>query len=153
MSVDEALFTTQNSDGTLSGMIATFHVNERPLQGVAGLLDWRFQGAISSFLRSGALTGQEGECAYIPIHRGQRLFHLLLLGSGSSKNPGVRQRPSARALQVLKDNLERLKIKDLGLSLADFGASVVKRENTENTIELPPELKELLKGISIQVIA
>lgn len=141
LSVDEALFAPDH----LSGMVATYHVNERPLQGVVGLLDWRFQGAISNFLKSGALTGQEGECAYLPIRRGERLFHILLLGSGSSKKPGARTRPSSRVLKVLRENLENLKIRELGLSLSDFGG-----ESGNETIA---ELKELTKNISLRVIA
>jgi Cytosol aminopeptidase family, N-terminal domain len=138
--MDEALFMEPSE---IKGMVVTFHVNERPLQGAVGKLDWRFQGAISHFLRTGALTGQEGECAYLPIKKGERVFHLLLVGSGSSKKPGQRAKPTARVMKVLRENLEGLKIKGLGLSAGDFGIDVSDSAG---------EFKDLVKAGAIQVI-
>lgn len=105
----------------LAGMIATFHENERPLQGLAGLLDWRFHGAVSSFLRAGVLRGQPGECAYVPLPRGDGTFHLILVGAGCSRQPGERQKLDASYLQTLRSNLRKLKLQRLGISRGDFG--------------------------------
>jgi hypothetical protein len=35
--------------------------DERPLRGLAGLVDWRLAGGLSRFLRSGLVTGQMGD--------------------------------------------------------------------------------------------
>lgn len=108
-------------DQPLAAMVATFHENERPLQGLAGLLDWRFHGKVSAFLRTGVLRGRPGECAYVPLSRGDGIFHLLLIGAGSSRHPGDRQKPDATVLEALRANLKTLKLERVGISRSDFG--------------------------------
>lgn len=99
----------------------TFHQNERPLQGLAGLMDWRFHGAISRCLRSGAISGKAGECAYFPFTRNGRTYHLLLAGAGATNAPGQRHLPPDETIQALKRNLVSLKLDRLGISRHDFG--------------------------------
>ncbi len=105
----------------LDGMVATFYTNERPLQGLAGLLDWHFHGAISTYLRAGAMSGEAGECAYLPLTLAGRVFHVLLAGGGASPAPGKRQEPDAETYTALKKNILSLKIPRLGISQSDFG--------------------------------
>jgi len=40
--------------------------DERPLQGLAGLMDWRLAGGLSRLLKDGALTGGPGESLLTP---------------------------------------------------------------------------------------
>lgn len=125
---EHALFSS------LDGIVAIFHTNERPLQGLAGLLDWHFHGAISSYLRAGAMSGELGECAYLPLSlpvhapsfkdpqgKPTRTFHVLLAGGGSSPAPGKRQELDEQTYTVLKKNILSLKIPRLGISQSDFG--------------------------------
>src|SRR6478609_4308938 len=77
MEPDHALF-----DGKIQGLVLTCYENERPLQGLAGLLDWRFEGALSRGVRAGLITGKPGECTYVPVAKGGRMFHLILAGGG-----------------------------------------------------------------------
>lgn len=107
--------------GQLNGLIATCYENERPLQGVAGLLDWRFKGLISSYIRSGAISGKRGECIYIPGQTEDRLYHMILLGCGTTPKAGCREGIPDEGIEVLKKNLSTLKIDKIGLSLSDFG--------------------------------
>ena len=86
LNAEEALFGSADTS-PLDGLVATFHANERPLQGLAGWLDWRFQGAISSYLRAGALTGREGEYAYTPMR-----LPLATDGPSFSSDSGGRRR-------------------------------------------------------------
>jgi hypothetical protein len=124
---EQALFSSLPA--SLNGLVATFHTNERPLQGLAGLLDWHFHGAISSYLRAGAMSGEVGECAYLPLSlpvkdaHGQpgRLFHIILAGGGSSAAPGKRQEPDESTYTSLRKNILSLKIERLGISQSDFG--------------------------------
>jgi hypothetical protein len=114
-------------DRRLNGLVVTFHANERPLQGLAGWLDWRFQGAISSYLRAGALTGREGEYAYLPMTTSlpfaadSRVFHLILAGAGTSATPGARALLEEASLAKLRTHLLSLRLARLGLSRSDFG--------------------------------
>jgi hypothetical protein len=127
-SIEDALI-----DHDVDALVATISENERPLLGLAGLLDWRFQGAISSCLRSGAITGKVGECVYFPVSKNGRLYKILLLGVGS--HPTV----TAEALKPLQKNLSSLKLNSVGVSRKDFGN--------------PPEelFTKYLKGISLRV--
>jgi len=63
-------------------VLGTF-ADERPLEGVTGLVDWRLCGAISSWKLSGLVSGAYGEQLVYPT-RG-RMSHptLLLLGLGT----------------------------------------------------------------------
>lgn len=130
---EQALFgpfesSSPSLDQPLDGMVATFHTNERPLLGLAGMLDWYFHGAISNFLRSGALSGAQGECAYLPITLPAitlpgRTYHILLIGAGSSSSPGTREPLNEKAFSILKNNLRSLKVSRIGLSRSDLGQS------------------------------
>ncbi len=106
---------------TLEGCVATLYQNERPLFGLAGLLDWRFQGALSSYLRSGAMSGREGECIYAPFQSHGRVTHVIFLGCGSNKASGARSVPSPACVALLRKNLATLTLPKIGISRADFG--------------------------------
>lgn len=113
---DHALF-----EGRLHGIIAVCYENERPLLGLAGLLDWRFQGAISNCLRAGAITGKSGECAYVPVTRTGKTYHILLIGGGRCPRYGERDTPPAESIKALHKNLSSLRLDGIGLSRSDFG--------------------------------
>lgn len=125
---DEALFDGAGPQGPLrssplNAVIATLHEDERPLQGLAGLLDWRFRGAISEFLRSGVLHGRTGECAYLPLFWRERTLHLILVGVGALASAGDRQRIDPEGLNAVKKNAAGLKLDRIGVSLRDLGQS------------------------------
>jgi hypothetical protein len=120
-------------DQEVDALVATVSENERPLLGLAGLLDWRFQGAISACLRAGAITGKVGECVYFPVSKNGRLYKIILLGVGSHLTV------TPEALKPLQKNLSSLKLNSVGVSRKDFGN--------------PPEelFTKHLKGISLRV--
>ncbi len=121
-SAEQALFS-----GQVQCLIATFFQNERPPRGLIGRLDWYFQGAISTQLQNGAISGLPGECVYLPVKKNQATYHLLLLGCGEIKTPGQRLTVQPAQVQTLKKNLLSLKWKSVGISMEDFGA---KTQNT-----------------------
>ena len=107
--------------GQVEALIARIFENERPLQGVVGHLDWRFRGQITSHLRKGSITGQEGECIYIPMRHHEKTYRLILLGCGRNISPGFRQPPPAFSLGGVSKNLKGLGLRRIGLSGEDFG--------------------------------
>lgn len=117
---DKAFFS-----GELQALVVCFYENERPLAGLSGLLDWRFYGEISNYLRAGAMSGATGQCAYLPMtSKAQtRTYHLIFMGCGNSSSPGAREKPSPETMKVLADNLSKLAIKKVGLSRTDFGGA------------------------------
>ena len=108
-------------DGQVQGLVITFHVNERPLHGLAGILDWRFQGAISRCLQAGAITGAAGECVYLPIARHGETYHLILAGAGQSPSPGVRESVPPETVKAIQKNLGSLRLQKVAVSRKDFG--------------------------------
>lgn len=56
--------------------------DQRPLQGLGGLLDWRESGRISRLLRSGFYDGERGERVLLPGGRRAPVDRLVLLGLG-----------------------------------------------------------------------
>ena len=119
MNADEALFTRK-----VEGLVAACYENERPLHGLAGLLDWRFDGAISDCIRAGAISGKAGECVYFPIQRAGALYHLILVGAGTTSAPGKREGLPAATVRALRKNLDTLKIAEFGLSRQDLGEEI-----------------------------
>jgi hypothetical protein len=111
LDAERALF-----DGRVQGLVAVISPDEKPPQGLAGLLDWRFQGAISEGLAKGFLTGRAGECAYLPLKRAGKTYHVLLIGSSRGAIP-------ADSLKALRKNLVSLKLSRLGISRADWNAA------------------------------
>ncbi len=63
------------------GLIPVF-ADERPLQGLAGLFDWRRSGRISSLVRAGFCTGAAGERVLMPGCAGLPVDRVVLVGLG-----------------------------------------------------------------------
>lgn len=134
LEADRALFESQ-----ADALVATIHENERPLRGLAGILDWRFQGVISACIRSGAITGKPGECIFMPVVKNGRNFKIILTGAGKSTKPGERGTLPVESLRALQKNLQSLKLNSVVISRRDFGN--------------PPEdlLSKNLKNLSVQI--
>lgn len=108
-------------DDRIDGVAAVFYENERPLRGLAGLMDWRSGGLLSQCLRKGAITGRTGECAYVPLTRPDKVWHILLVGGGQLTRYGKRGLVSDEAFSALRANLLRLKLERIGISRTEFG--------------------------------
>jgi hypothetical protein len=111
-------------EGSSPCLIATFYENERPIQGLAGLMDWRFYGALSRFVKEGAITGKVGEQIYFPVKRFDRVCHLILVGAGCNESPGKRPPLNSQAkvlLKPLRKNLMSLRFSEVCVSQTDLG--------------------------------
>lgn len=60
----------------------TLFSDQRPLRGLAGLVDWRMCGALSRWARSGFVTGTWGERVLVPSQGRLTFPRLLVLGLG-----------------------------------------------------------------------
>ncbi|MEM7155163.1 MAG: M17 family peptidase N-terminal domain-containing protein [Myxococcota bacterium] len=58
--------------------------DERPLQGLAGLIDWRLGGRVSTLVRDGFCTGKAGETVLMPAGRILPMQRVVVLGLGPS---------------------------------------------------------------------
>lgn len=122
---DQALFS-----GRIQALIAACPENERPLAGLAGVLDWRFEGGISACLKRGAITGKPGECVYYPAERAGALYHVLLVGAGPVSASGKRGPLPASSLRALRRNIESLNLGKVAASMQDLGGQVPRELST-----------------------
>lgn len=63
-------------------LLACLFEDERPVQGVAGLVNWRLAGRLDRLLEGGFLTGKLGEVMMIPGGPRLRADKVLLVGLG-----------------------------------------------------------------------
>jgi hypothetical protein len=133
--LEKALFSQQ-----IEAVVVSIYSNERPLHGLAGILDWRLQGAISRPLKAGYFSGAEGECIYLPVTRHHITYHLLLIGGGITPSPGIRPPLAKKSIEILNRNLNHLRLKRMGASHADLG------HPTSKTLELQ------LEGVSLWIM-
>lgn len=113
-------------NGKTKVLLATCFQNERPLQGLAGRVDWKFGGEISNYLRKGVISGQEGECTYIPLRKNGQLYNLILLGCGLATIPGSRTDRMNVDVKGLKNNLKSLKLSPIAISRSDCDTNLIE---------------------------
>jgi hypothetical protein len=65
-------------------LLAAVFVDERPVRGLAGLLDWRSAGRVSRHLVDGFMSGELGEVVMTPAKPGLPFDKVLLFGAGYS---------------------------------------------------------------------
>jgi len=93
------------------------NTRERPLQGLAGLCDWRLCGRLSRVLQTGFFEGKGGEALLMPIGHRLRVARLLAFGLGET---GVATEPQvARAFEAIS----RAGARSLALSIDALGES------------------------------
>ena len=64
-------------------LACTVWSDERPLRGMAGLLDWRLAGRLSALVKAGYLGGALGEVLMLPGKPGLPFEKLLVFGLGA----------------------------------------------------------------------
>jgi hypothetical protein len=132
MEAEQALF-----EGRIEALVAACCENERPLQGLAGQMDWRFLGVISRYLREGAVTGREGECVYVPVSRPGKMFRILLAGAGRNEFAGNRGALPKGSIDALARNVSLLRLTSIGVSPKDVGQAAFE------------ELERRLEGVAL----
>ena len=97
-------------DATSAEVIAcSIFQDERPMRGLAGLLDWRLSGRLSALAKTDFITGELDEVVLVPGRPHLPFEKVLVLGLGprSSFDDGVVRRALAR----LVSTLEGIKVK------------------------------------------
>jgi len=112
--------------------------DERPLSGLAGLVDWRLAGALSSWRIGGFSTGAFGERVLYPT--GRRLSHPRLLFVGLGRRAEYR---SDRALGVAADVIEAAR----GLGIRTLTTGLFHLEALASPLErVGPKLVHMLRS-------
>ncbi len=84
-------------------LVCTIFDEERPLQGLAGLIDWRMNGWLSRQIRAGIATSAPRELILTPGSRQFSVPRILCIGLGSKKDfsPDVFRSASLVGLRAL----------------------------------------------------
>ncbi len=120
-------------DTTSAEVIAcTIFEDERPMRGLAGLLDWRLAGRLSALQKSDFMTGAEDEVVLVPGRPRLPFEKVLVLGLGarSAFGDGVVRRSLAR----LVSTLEGLKVKRALVELPGRAAGVLEPERAADLL-------------------
>lgn len=97
-------------DGVGSEVLACcMFSDQRPVQGVAGLVDWRMGARLTRWLESGALTGESGEVALVPGKPRIPFEKLLLFGLGPVG--AFNEESFERAVQQMLTTLSALRVR------------------------------------------
>jgi hypothetical protein len=108
--------------------------DERPMTGLAGLLDWRLGGRLSHLAREGFLTGALGEALFVPGRPRLPFEKVLVLGCGPRGKFG--DDPFRTVLAKLMASLEGLRVRRAVIELPGrAGAAVDPERAAEIVIE------------------
>ena len=89
--------------------------DERPLRGVAGLVDWRLCGRLSRLLQSRKATGAAGESMMLPASRRLPMNRIFWFGLGPSK--GYSEERMRRDLAWMGGVLTKAAVGDCAMQL------------------------------------
>lgn len=116
------------AESKIDALVIAISQSERPLRGLASRIDWKLRGAISRFMKSGAVSGEPGECTLLPILReglsgADEPYRLVLIGSHESDAEGKRSSLPADSIEALKKNLQKSGLKKVAVSRSDLGSA------------------------------
>jgi hypothetical protein len=97
--VDKDLSALDEQQGEI--LVLSVFIDERPLEGLTGLVDWRLRGALSKWFIGGFATGAWGERVLYPIDSRLNFSSILLFGLGHRT-----EHRADRALAVARTALE-----------------------------------------------
>jgi hypothetical protein len=87
-------------------LVLTAFSDERPLAGLAGLVDWRLQGALSEWMMNGFATGRANERVLYPTRGRLSQRFVLMIGLGPrAQHRADRARAAAIAATTAVANL------------------------------------------------
>ncbi len=100
--------------------------DQRPMRGLAGLLDWRLGGRLSSLLKSGFLTGAKGEALLVPGKPHVPFEKVLVVGLGARAAFDDASFREARGRMALA--LERLRVRRCVIELPGRASDAIDPE-------------------------
>lgn len=96
-------------------LVTSVYEDVRPPRGVAGLCDWRLGGRIARLMRTGFITGREGEVVMVPGKPQMSIDKLLLVGVGPRSQMGRQRVEGFVGLAI--DRLTRLRTRSAVVEL------------------------------------
>jgi hypothetical protein len=106
--------------------VGTFWQDERPMRGLAGLLDWRLAGRLSALLVSGWVRGDDEEVLLVPGKPHLPFEKVLLVGLGPRDTFG--EETFRRSVVRMTQTLEGLRVRRAVVELPGRGVGAIDPE-------------------------
>lgn len=141
------------------GLVPVFS-DERPLLGLAGLIDWRGSGRLSALIRSGFCTATAGEQLLLPCDRRLPIDRLVLVGLGARASfDDAQARAVARQLVKISTGLQARSVLialptrgiDRALTEAVFEALLLAIEELAEPPESAPSSEPIAAAVAVAV--
>lgn len=117
MKIEPRELTLLTLDGLdVDGLALFVDQRERPLQGLAGLCDWRLCGQLSRVLETGFFEGKRGEALLMPTAARLKVNRILAFGIEST-DPAARELRLQRSLEAA----QKAGLRSLALSIDWLG--------------------------------
>ena len=100
--------------------------DERPVRGLAGLVDWRLGGRVSALLRSGFFSGEPGEALLVPGKPHVPFEKVLVVGLGVRET--FSEARFREGVLHIASALERLRIRRAVVELPGRGIGAIEPE-------------------------
>ncbi len=101
--------------------------DERPMRGLAGLLDWRLGGRLSALLKSAFFRGEAGEALLVPGKPHVPFEKVLLLGLGPRADFGEAR--FREGVTHMATALERLRVRRAVVELPGRASGAIEPES------------------------
>lgn len=123
----------------LSGEVVCCGVweDERPMVGLAGLLDWRLAGRLSALLRQGFVTGAAGEVVMMPVRPKLPFEKVILFGLGA--RGAFDDERATRATRRLIEALDGLEIRRAVVELPGRADGAISPERAADIVRSSAE--------------
>lgn len=122
-------------------LVANLTENERPMRGLAGVLDWRMNGRLSSLLVDGFATGRLGEVLLVPGKPRLPFDKVILFGLGHTADFG--DRTYREVLENILSTLKGLKARSAIVELPGRHLDIIRPVEAANVLlELANERPE-----------
>jgi hypothetical protein len=106
--------------------------DERPMRGLAGLLDWRLAGRLSALARDGFLKGELGEVLCVPGRPRLPFDKVLVLGLGARS--GFDDEAFRTAVRCLLRSLEGLHVRRAVVELPGRGDGAIQPDRAAELV-------------------
>jgi Cytosol aminopeptidase family, N-terminal domain len=100
--------------------------DERPMRGLAGLLDWRLGGRLSALLKSGFLAGEIGESLLVPGKPQVTFEKVLIVGLGSRS--GFGDVAFSKSVARITNALEGMRVRRAVIELPGRASGAIEPE-------------------------
>ena len=107
-------------------LLVTTGLDDRPLKGNAGLMDWRFNGTLSRLILQSRFSGERGEALLMPTWGRVEASELMLLGIGEKK---VHDSDVPHLLGMMVEKILQKGNSSFALSVSDFVSGMFEWRN------------------------